>query len=455
MLRLLLAYSLAIILLSSSLAAQNNFHFSGTIENPNSDSLTIIQYYPTTYHRFNLDENGSFSDSLRVEEGFYWLNDGEETTEIYLAPNNDLSVFIDAKKFDETLQFTGSLSNENNYLARKALWLESVGKYAIYSAYAAHKELDFLFYTDSLYQERVAYLNNDTTINASFRSLVVQDDKLEYQSALHNYQAMHRYYTKNREFQKSDSFPESFIGLDLDNPKWINLSSYRSALRSYYSQKVRDTGFKEGQDWSLECVEMMERNLKSKKVREVMAISDLDRMTSSKQVDSVYFYLDKMLTRQDFKKMVLNAYQKVNKTAKGMPSPGFTFKDRNDKKVSLDDFRGKIVYIDIWATWCGPCISEIPKLKEVTNHFKGKDVVFISICQDDTHERWIKMLEDKELKGLQLYTDNKEDSFFTDYSLNGIPRFILLDRAGVIVSPNAKRPSNPELISELEGLLSD
>ena len=184
-----------------------------------------------------------------------------------------------------------------------------------------------------------------------------------------------------------------------------------------------------------------------------MSINWLSRMTSSKQVNSVYFYLNKMITRKDFKKMALNAYRKVNKTAKGMPSPGFTFKDRNDKKVSLDDFRGKIVYIDIWATWCGPCISEIPKLKEVTNHFKGKDVVFISICQDDTHERWIKMLDDKELKGVQLYAENKEDSFFTDYSLNGIPRFILLDRNGIIVSPNAKRPSNPELISELEGLL--
>ena len=82
-------------------------------------------------------------------------------------------------------------------------------------------------------------------------------------------------------------------------------------------------------------------------------------------------------------------------------------------------------------------------------------MIFISICQDDTHERWIKMLKDKELKGVQLYAENKEDSFFQAYSLNGIPRFILLDRNGVIVSPDAKRPSNPELISELESLLEE
>jgi thiol-disulfide isomerase/thioredoxin len=392
---------------------------------------------------------------LRVEEGFYWLNDGEETTEIYLAPNNDLSVFIDAKEFDETLQFTGSLSNENNYLARKALWLESFGSFSVYSVYTVKSEQDFLYYADSLYQERVAYLKNDKTLNKQFRSLSAKDDELDLIVAIDSYAGFRRFYTKDEEFRKSDTFPEPIRDIDFDNPSWINLSSYRNAIVHWVNRKVGDVGVQEGEDWGLAWVKMMERSLQDKKVREVMSINWLSRMTSSKEVDSVYFYLDKMLTRQDFKKMALNAYGKVNKTAKGMPSPGFTFKDRNDKNVSLDDFRGKIVYIDIWATWCGPCISEIPKLKEVKNHFKGKDVVFISICQDDTHERWIKMLDDKELKGVQLYTDNKEDSFFTDYSFNGIPRFILLDREGVIVNPNAKRPSNPELISELEGLISE
>jgi thiol-disulfide isomerase/thioredoxin len=222
-----------------------------------------------------------------------------------------------------------------------------------------------------------------------------------------------------------------------------------------FNQQVRDIGLKEGQDWSLECVKIMEKNLKDKKVRNVMAINIADRLTSSKKVDSVYLYLEKMLCDEASAEFVLNAYRKVSKTAKGNPSPKFSFKGIDDKKVKLDDFKGKFVYIDIWATWCAPCINEIPHLKKVTEQFKDKDIAFISICQDDTHERWIKTLEAKNLGGVQLYAENKEDSFFTDYSLNGIPRFILLDRNGVIISPNAKRPSNPELISELEDLLEE
>lgn len=435
--------------------AQNNFYFSGKIENPNSDSLILIQYYPITYHRFNLNETGSFSDSLKVEEGFYWLSDGEETTEIYLTPNHNLSVFIDAEEFDETLRFTGSLSNENNYKANKALWLESFGSRANYSAYARQGEKYFIQLTDSIYKERIQYLRDNQSISNNFRRLEEKSNEFEHIVALDNYEGMHRFYTKNREFRKSDSFPKSLQKLDFDNPKWINIWSYRNAVENYFNQKVRDQGLREGQDWGLECLKLMERDLKSEKIRNVMALNATDRLTSSKKVDSLYIYLDRMLNDESLKKIALNAYQKVSKTAKGSPSPSFTFKDRDNEKVKLDDFNGKLVYIDIWATWCAPCIAEIPKLKSITNHFKGKDIVFISICQDDTHVRWMKMLKERELVGIQLYASNKDDSFFKDYSVNGIPRFILIDREGTIISPNAKRPSNPKLISELESLLEE
>lgn len=94
-------------------------------------------------------------------------------------------------------------------------------------------------------------------------------------------------------------------------------------------------------------------------------------------------------------------------------------------------------------------------MKEVTNHLKDEDIAFVSICQDDTYERWIKMINDKNLTGVKLFAEIKDASFFKAYSVDGIPRFILIHREGIIISSNAKRSSNPELISELEGLLNE
>ncbi|MDA9312235.1 hypothetical protein N8371_04030 [Vicingaceae bacterium] len=87
---------------------------------------------------------------MLVEEGFYWLTDVEETTEMYLTPNHNLKMSLDAELFDESLSFSGSLANENNYKAKKALWLESYRKYAIYSVCAVNDEAYFLHYSDSM-----------------------------------------------------------------------------------------------------------------------------------------------------------------------------------------------------------------------------------------------------------------------------------------------------------------
>ena len=140
---------------------------------------------------------------------------------------------------------------------------------------------------------------------------------------------------------------------------------------------------------------------------------------------------------------------------KGDPSPGFNYPDKNGNNVSLADLKGKYVYIDVWATWCGPCKREIPYLKEMDEEFKGKDIAFVSLSIDkmEHKEKWLKMIEDEDLKGIQIMADQDWNSdFVTAYKIQGIPRFILLDKEGNIVNSNAPRPSDPGLKEVLKTL---
>ncbi|WP_299005818.1 TlpA disulfide reductase family protein [uncultured Tenacibaculum sp.] len=140
--------------------------------------------------------------------------------------------------------------------------------------------------------------------------------------------------------------------------------------------------------------------------------------------------------------------------AKGMASPKFVDYENNaGGTTSLDDLKGKYVYIDLWATWCQPCKNEIPFLKKVEEKYHNKNIEFVSISVDrqKDYETWKKMIVDKELSGVQLYA--KEDKSFMDaYRVSGIPRFILLDPEGNIVDSNAPRPSNPKLVELFESL---
>ena len=140
----------------------------------------------------------------------------------------------------------------------------------------------------------------------------------------------------------------------------------------------------------------------------------------------------------------ISANKKLNNTK----SPGFDFENHKGGKTSLESLKGKFVYIDVWATWCGPCIAEIPALKEVEKEYHGKNIEFVSISIDDKkdHEKWKKMVADKELKGIQLFADNNwESDFVKKYAIDGIPRFILIDTEGKIVNADAPRPSDAKL----------
>lgn len=148
--------------------------------------------------------------------------------------------------------------------------------------------------------------------------------------------------------------------------------------------------------------------------------------------------------------------------AKGKASPKFeNYVDVKGGKKSLDSFKGKYVYIDVWATWCGPCIREIPSLKSIEKEFHNKNIEFISISTDESRrsggsweaaeKKWRDFVKENELGGVQLWA-GQDFSFQQAYQISGIPRFILIDPQGNIVEANAPRPSDPRLKSLLESL---
>lgn len=140
--------------------------------------------------------------------------------------------------------------------------------------------------------------------------------------------------------------------------------------------------------------------------------------------------------------------------AKGLASPKFTdYENHKGGTTSLDDLKGKYVYIDLWATWCQPCKAEIPFMKKVEEKYHGKNIEFVGISFDEPrdYETWKQMVNDLKMGGIQLYAKG-DKSFGQAYRVSGIPRFILIDPNGNIVDANAPRPSDPRLVELLNSL---
>jgi len=128
----------------------------------------------------------------------------------------------------------------------------------------------------------------------------------------------------------------------------------------------------------------------------------------------------------------------------GEPAIDFTYPDKDGNEFSLSSFNNSLVYVDVWATWCGPCKAEIPALKELEHDYHNNNITFLSVSVDTDKEAWLKMVAEKELGGVQLWADGWS-AITKSYAINGIPRFMLFDANGNVISLDAPRPSSDEI----------
>ena len=151
------------------------------------------------------------------------------------------------------------------------------------------------------------------------------------------------------------------------------------------------------------------------------------------------------------------------KLLKGKTAPEFSnYENYKGGTKSLKDYRGKYVYIDVWATWCRPCLAQIPYLKKLEKEYRNKNIEFLSISTDEdrrsggswdkAHDKWAKMVKDKNLSGVQLWAGKDNIRFSQEYIISGIPRFILIDPQGNLVESNAMRPTNPNIRKVFDAL---
>ncbi len=442
---LLLFASISLIIGCSTPEKVDYAIFSGKIINRTDDAIIVKggdynQEVPVA-------EDGSFSQNLVVKEGYYTINYNHEYGDIYLKPGFDLNLSLDTEAFDESLQYTGKGANENKLLAEKIniLIAELPATDQLYKL----EEADFLNKVDN-YIKLCKSALGAAEVDDLFKNQEEKSIKYEHLTYLKNYPTYHKHFAKKENVEVSELFLKPFENLDMDNSKDFELfNNYRSIVNAKFWENLEKD---EKASSILEKIKLYKsENIKNALLKSVVryigpSYDDAEELASG---------IIELTSDEELKQKVSSKIEKVKLLAVGKESPKFAFANTNGESVALDDLKGKLVYIDVWATWSGPCKREIPHLKALEKEYHNESVEFVSISVDEEkdHQKWVDMVTEKELKGLQLFADKSwKSDFIQSYDIEGIPRFILIDKDGKIISSDAPRPSSD---SEIKTLLDN
>lgn len=134
----------------------------------------------------------------------------------------------------------------------------------------------------------------------------------------------------------------------------------------------------------------------------------------------------------------------------GGTPPNFTQKSPEDEAISLEDFRGKVVLVDFWASWCGPCRKENPNVVKMYNRYKDKGFEILGVSLDRTKDRWVKAITSDNLTWPQV-SDLKgwKNEVAQSYGVTSIPQTVLLDQEGKIIARNLRGPTLEAKLQEI------
>ena len=153
-----------------------------------------------------------------------------------------------------------------------------------------------------------------------------------------------------------------------------------------------------------------------------------------------------------YKAEMAEAKAQKERLAEGKVAPEFSFPTPDGKKkLGPQDFKGKILVLDFWASWCGPCRAEIPHLKEAYKEYSNKGVAFFSVSIDKDDAAWRKAMKEENMPWAQAQAPKAGKDVMKQYQFSGIPYILVLDEEGKIVAKNLRGKA---LTDKLEELLS-
>ncbi len=399
---------------------------------------------PKIYH-FDIVQVDGRDSSLSVESADFRM------VYLWLEPGDSLAMTLDAADIAETLTFSGTGAVNNRFINLEANRFDDYKHRYLgnYYHYTFRQPNDFKRVINLLREEKMTFLANfpeQDQLSAALKKVYQSNYETESVRKKLSYPGTHQGFNDGR----AAVLPTDYYAFldSLPKPEAIGPlgTGYYYYLNSVWRRKFSLES--DSTSSSDDFYNFILNNIPERVGYEFLAYA-LPRDFRK----ALYDRFDSDCPYPDIAAVVKEKYHSMEGMLEGSPAPEVTLENADGQPVTLQELRGTFVYIDFWATWCAPCIKEIPFLQEVEKRYHGKNIRFVSISFDKEadREKWHNYIIDNDLKGTQLITGQEaHDQLSETFHIDLIPRFILLDPDGRVVHANAPRPSSPGLIELLK-----
>lgn len=445
-----------------------------------------LEVYPTTKEIFAevidfRDRKTVFKDSIQKDGTFKIIFDLYGVQDIkmrplldrlILHPGDSLFILLDFSDLSK-VQFSGDRA-ESNQALRKYLW-SNAGTIIFYSRDKIEPE-DYKLFCDSIRIEKLKlrqeYIQNEKPPK-EIEQWTEDYIKINYFNSLLTYplnyfsrdtEAYKTYFKTSSYFEFIDSIENNFtdFGNSIINSDIYNLLNN---YEHYFIMQLVNNQTKQDSITMLEVSYAM-FNIQSMSVFQQMLISNFYyQMLCGNYVtlfDSLKFRLDSAIKVPYINKPLFDYYASVKKN---MENPEFASntifsKMGIDGKNLLDSIiaenKGKVLFVDLWATWCGPCLEGMKASKEIMPRYKNKDIEFIFLCVNSTEENWKATLSKFKIGGIHYFCNNDQSKDIRRaLGVEGIPHYIMINRQGYVVEPDCLGLEHQTTLKKIDQLLKE